>query len=103
MDNQKEVEVVTNWVSRLILDLCGVPDDVAIKASVDGKGLLIEAFAGPNEIGRLIGKEGKTAKALRELAHNYGGRRNCHVTIRINGVKDEPVATPPVEVPAATE
>lgn len=75
---------VIDWVSQLIKDLTEKPEDLSFKAVVDEKGLLITVYAPQYVLGRLIGKGGKTADALRTIATIYGIQHNARVALKID-------------------
>jgi predicted RNA-binding protein YlqC (UPF0109 family) len=43
------------------------PDDVEIRTEEEGDATILKVKVNPQDLGRLIGRGGKTAKALREL------------------------------------
>ena len=44
---------------------------------------LIEVRVGPNEVGKIIGKQGKTIRALRSLARIAGAKKNRRYLLEI--------------------
>ena len=44
---------------------------------------LIEIRVGPNDVGKVIGKQGKTIRALRSLARIAGGKKNRRYLLEI--------------------
>ena len=48
---------------------------------------LVELFVGPGELGRVIGKQGRTAAALRTLASAAGEKEGKTVTLEIRDGK----------------
>ncbi len=44
---------------------------------------LIEIRVGPNDVGKIIGKQGKTIRALRSLARIAGGKKNRRYLLEI--------------------
>lgn len=51
------------------------PEDVVIQAEEEGDATVLKVQVNPQDLGRLIGRGGKTAKALRELV---GKAAACH-------------------------
>lgn len=47
--------------------LVGKPDEVTITSETEGDALLLKVQVNPEDLGRLIGRGGRTAKALREV------------------------------------
>lgn len=47
--------------------LVGKPEEVAITSESEGDALVLKVQVNPEDLGRLIGRGGRTAKALREV------------------------------------
>jgi predicted RNA-binding protein YlqC (UPF0109 family) len=45
--------------------------------------ILIEVRVGPNDVGKIIGKQGKTIRALRSLARIAGAKQNRRYQLEI--------------------
>jgi len=56
-----------NAVERIVKALVGSPDAVEVYENGDGKSVRIEVRVAPDDMGRLIGREGRTVKAIRSL------------------------------------
>ncbi len=52
-------------VERIIKSLVGEPDAVEVSENADGKTVRIEVRVAENDMGRVIGREGRTVKAIR--------------------------------------
>lgn len=65
------------------------PENVIVERSVDEKGVLLRLTVDPTDLGRVIGKRGSTAMALRTLLHTLGMRNGARYNLLItdNGVK----------------
>ena len=74
--DQKFVEDVV----RAIVD---APDKVSTQRKVDEMGVLIELTVDPGDMGKIIGKEGKTAKAIRTLLRVLGAKNNARINLKI--------------------
>jgi predicted RNA-binding protein YlqC (UPF0109 family) len=59
------------------------PDDVHVKESHHKGTTVVELYVAPGELGRVIGKQGRTAAALRTLAASAGEREGKIVTLEI--------------------
>lgn len=59
------------------------PDDVHVKESQHKGATVVELFVAPGELGRVIGKQGRTAAALRTLASTAGEKEGKVVTLEI--------------------
>lgn len=65
-------------LTRLIGLLVDHPDDVEIRERRDRGGLTFEVRVDPDDVGQVIGRQGRTARALRALLEVRGdedGRR----------------------------
>lgn len=63
--------------------LASRPDDVVVTESQEGDAITLELSVAPEDLGRVIGREGRTARALRALASAAGHKSSRRVTIRI--------------------
>ena len=68
------------------------PADVKITRTVDEMGVLMSLDVNPADMGKIIGREGNTAKAIRTLLRVVGMKNNARVNLKINepagGIKD---------------
>lgn len=65
-------------VEKIVKSLVGEPDAVEVVENTDGKTVRIEVRVADNDMGRVIGREGRTVKALRSILFVAGqkhGRR----------------------------
>lgn len=60
------------------------PDDVKINRKVDEMGVLLTLDVNPADMGKIIGKSGNTAKAIRTLLRVVGMKNNARVNLKIN-------------------
>ena len=74
------VRAVVEVLARALTDR---PDEVHVKESQHKGATLIELFVGPGELGRVIGRQGRTAAALRLLAASAGEKEGKSVTLEI--------------------
>jgi predicted RNA-binding protein YlqC (UPF0109 family) len=89
------------------------PSAVEITRTVDDLGVLITLKVSKEDMGRVIGKDGQTAKAIRTLLRAIGSRNNVRVNMKILepegsemnfGSEDAATAAPSEETaPAAVE
>ena len=62
-------------VERIIKSLVGEPDAVEIEEIVDGKNVRVEVRCADNDMGRIIGREGRTVKAIRSVLFVAGQKQ----------------------------
>ena len=74
------VRAVVEILARALTDR---PDEVHVKESQHKGTTLIELFVGAGELGRVIGRQGRTAAALRTLAASAGEKEGKTVTLEI--------------------
>ena len=61
------------------------PGDVVITRTADNLGVLLTLTVHPDDMGRVIGKDGKLATlALRPLLRVFGMKHNARVSLKIN-------------------
>ncbi len=70
--------MVKDGVERIVRSLSSEPDAVEIDEIGDGKNVRFEVRASPGDMGRIIGREGRTIKAIRNIlfavGHKHGRR-----------------------------
>jgi uncharacterized protein len=77
------VSAVRDVVEVLARALTDQPDQVQVRES-EHKGMtLVELYVAAGELGRVIGKQGRTAAALRTLASTAGEKAGKTVTLEI--------------------
>jgi len=59
------------------------PDDVKINRTVDERGVLLELTVNPEDMGKIIGKAGATAKAIRTLLRVMGAKHDARYNLKI--------------------
>ena len=77
---ESAVRAVIEVLARALTDR---PDEVHVKETLHKGTTLIELFVGAGELGRVIGKQGRTATALRTLAASAGEKEGKTVTLEI--------------------
>jgi predicted RNA-binding protein YlqC (UPF0109 family) len=76
-----EVSRVRAVVEILARALTDHPDQVRVTESRQRGAALVEVYVAPGELGRVIGKQGRTAAALRTLAAAAGEQEGKTVTV----------------------
>lgn len=59
------------------------PEDVRVDAVEGEDNQVFELRVHPDDMGRVIGKSGKTAKAMRTLLNSAASKADVHVALRI--------------------
>jgi len=60
------------------------PESVLTTRTIDQMGVLLTLTVHPEDMGKIIGKSGKTAEALRILLRVVGMKGNARVNLKIN-------------------
>lgn len=77
------MSAVRSVVEVLARALTDTPDQVQVVESQHRDTTLVELYVAPGEMGRVIGKQGRTAAALRTLAAVAGEKEGKTVTLEI--------------------
>ncbi|MBX4198706.1 KH domain-containing protein [Candidatus Parcubacteria bacterium] len=72
------------FLEFLVKALVENPDDVKITRTVDEMGVLMTLDVHPDDMGKVIGRAGNTAKAIRILLRVVGMKNNARVNLKIN-------------------
>lgn len=78
------MEADAKFLDVVIKALVEHPDDVKINRTVDEMGVLITLEVHPDDMGKIIGRQGNTAKAIRTLLRVVGMKNNARVNLKIN-------------------
>ncbi|MBX4215460.1 KH domain-containing protein [Candidatus Parcubacteria bacterium] len=72
------------FLEYVIKSLVDNPDDVKIHRTVDEMGVLLTLDINSADMGKVIGRQGNTAKAIRTLLRVVGMKNNARVNLKIN-------------------
>lgn len=67
--------MLTEVVDHLIRNIVDFPDDISVKSYSNPRGVLVRVRVNPEDIGRVIGRSGRTANAIRTVAQAVSDRR----------------------------
>ncbi len=97
-----------DFLEYVVKELVDTPDAVKVERKIDEMGVLITLDVDSADMGKIIGKNGNTAKAIRTLLRVVGMKNNSRVNLKINepegNVRPAPVSSEvseeaPAEVP----
>lgn len=71
---------LVDYIARLLVDK---PDEVEVKETEDDKAVLIELRVAPEDMGKVIGKQGKIAKSIRTLTKAAAAKEGKKVVVEI--------------------
>ena len=73
--------MLASAVEHLVKGIVDHPDEVQVGASDSPRGEVIEVRVHPDDLGRVIGRSGRTAKALRTLVTALADGRRVRVDV----------------------
>jgi len=59
------------------------PDEVVVTEKKEGKNVVIELHVAPSDMGKVIGKQGRIAKAIRAVVKAASSKDNTRVDVEI--------------------
>ncbi|HZE27950.1 MAG TPA: KH domain-containing protein [Terriglobales bacterium] len=75
-----DVKVLLEQITKALVD---APDQVSVNPVEEGGETILELTVGPNDLGKVIGKSGRTARALRTLLSAAGIKAHKRYTLEI--------------------
>ena len=72
------------FLEYVVKALVSRPNDIKIKRTVDEMGVLMTLDVHPDDMGKVIGRAGNTAKAIRILLRVVGMKNNARINLKIN-------------------
>jgi predicted RNA-binding protein YlqC (UPF0109 family) len=73
--------VLADALEHLVRGIVGHPDDVQVTSKTLRRGALLEVRVHPDDLGRVIGRAGRTAKALRTVIGALAGGKAVRVDL----------------------
>lgn len=77
-------ELDAQFLDYVVKALVDKPEEVKITRTVDEMGVLLTLAVGAEDMGKIIGRSGNTAKAIRTLLRVVGMKNNARVNLKIN-------------------
>ena len=78
-----ETESVVELVEFIAKSLVDIPADVTVEAVDRNRGCVMELSVHPSDLGKVIGKKGRTAKSIRTLLGAVGMKYNQRYMLEI--------------------
>ena len=76
---KEEAQFLKDIIQRIVDN----PDKVAVEQEVDKQGVKLTLSVDPNDMGKVIGAQGRMATAIRTIMHAYGGQHEAKVSVII--------------------
>ena len=70
-------------VEVIARNLVDNPDEVVVTEKTEGKSVVIELHVAPSDMGKVIGKQGRIAKAIRSVVKAASSKDNKIVDVEI--------------------
>jgi predicted RNA-binding protein YlqC (UPF0109 family) len=96
MPTSKADQDFLEYVAKSIVSY---PDDVKVDRKVDERGVLLSLKVNPQDMGKIVGRQGSTAQAIRSLLRIVGMKINAHINLKI----EEPEGSTRVREPHNSE
>ena len=78
------MELDQQFLEYVVKALVDNPDSVKINRTVDEMGVLLTLDVHADDMGKIIGRSGNTAKAIRTLLRVVGMKNDARVNLKIN-------------------
>ena len=78
------MELDQQFLEQLVKTLVDNPDSVKVNRTVDEMGVLLTLDVHADDMGKIIGRSGNTAKAIRTLLRVVGMKNEARVNLKIN-------------------
>ena len=76
------VKDVLEYIAKNIVD---DPDAVQVAESLDGDDVTLRLSVAPDDVGKVIGRRGRTARAIRDMVRAAGARTGITASVEIEG------------------
>lgn len=73
----------TQYLEAILSGIIEHPERVRVSRSVDELGVLLTLELHPDDMGKVIGRSGNTASAIRVLLKAFGARHNARINMKI--------------------
>jgi uncharacterized protein len=71
--------VLSEALEHLVRGIVKHPDDVSVRDKELRRGSILEVRVNPDDLGKVIGRNGRTATALRTVVSALGGKNGARV------------------------
>lgn len=68
-------------LEHLVKGIVDHPDDVRVESKETQRGEVLEVHVNPQDLGRVIGRSGRTAQSLRTVVNSLAGGRRVRVDV----------------------
>jgi len=79
-DQSGDIRMLVEQIAKALVD---EPEQVSVQAVEGEQGTVLELRVGPNDLGKVIGKQGRTARSLRTILGAAGMKLHRRITLEI--------------------
>ncbi len=79
----EEAQALKELVERMARALVDSPDQVTVEATEEDNAMVLRLRVASSDVGRVIGKQGRTAKAMRTVLHAIAARSKRRAVLEI--------------------
>ena len=72
-----------DYLASILKGIVAFPESIQIDRVVDEKGVLLNVTLDRSDMGKVIGRSGNTAKAIRILMHAFGYAVRATISVKI--------------------
>jgi len=87
------------FVENIVKAIVDYPEEVVTDRTLDERGVLIQLTVNQEDMGKVIGREGRTAKAIRSLLRVFGARNESRINLKIVNPEGETEERPEKSTP----
>ena len=77
--------MLADALEHLVAGIVSNPDDVTVKDKDLRRGRLLEVRVHPDDVGKVIGRQGRVVRALRTIVRSAGARGDRRALLEIAG------------------
>ncbi|MBR3052434.1 KH domain-containing protein [Candidatus Saccharibacteria bacterium] len=77
------------FVEYIVKTLVNNPEKVVVERTIDERGVLLSLTVDPEDVGRVIGRRGVTAQAIRVLLRALGTKQDARYNLKIVNTDDD--------------
>lgn len=75
-----------DFVEIIVKNLVNNPDDVVVSVLDEGNCKVIKVQVNPEDMGKVVGKNGRVANSIRTVARGLARKTNDHVVIKFDEI-----------------
>ncbi len=75
-----DIRMLVEQIAKALVD---EPEQVSVQVVEGEQGTVLELRVGPNDLGKVIGKQGRTARSLRTILGAAGMKLHRRITLEI--------------------